>query len=103
MPDKPIKHGLDVSSEEIHELFRIDPNPETLPKIGLFLLGILLTPLTLLGALLGYGRAYSRFLKPRDMYPRLFGLPPIVRVAMVIGAVLIWVATLSSNAAIYFI
>ncbi|MEO6520341.1 MAG: type IV secretory system conjugative DNA transfer family protein [Mucilaginibacter sp.] len=86
----PIKKGLDVSGEEISELFRTDPNPEGLPKIGLFLLGMLLTPITLAGALLGYGRAYKRFLKPRDIYPRLYSLPPIVRVAMLIGAALIW-------------
>lgn len=85
-----IKRGLDVSGEEIQELFRTESNPETLPKLGLFLLGVILSPLTLTGALLGYGRAYYKFLKPRDLYPRLYALPPIVRVAMIIGAVLIW-------------
>jgi len=87
-----IVDDLEVSSEDLKELFRSDPNPEFLPKLGLYLLGILLTPITLAGALIGYGRAYNRFLKPRDIYPRLFSLPPIVRVAMIIGAVLIWAA-----------
>ena len=95
MPNNPIKQGLDVSSEEIQELFRTEPNPERLPKLGLFLLGIILTPITLAGALLGYGRAYNKFLKSRDIYPRLYSLPPIVRVAMIIGAVLIWLAIIA--------
>ena len=84
MPNEPNKQGLDVSGEEIKELLRTERSPESLPKLGLFLLGMLLTPITLAGALLGYGRAYNRFLKPRDNYPRLYGLPPIVRVAMII-------------------
>lgn len=95
MPEKQQKQGLDVSGEEFKELFRIEPNPEGLPKIGLFLLGILLTPITLAGALLGYGRAYNRFLKPQDIYPRLYNLPLIVRIAMIIGAILIWVAIIA--------
>lgn len=95
MQDDKNKTGLDISSEEIRELFRTESNPETLPKIGLFLLGTLLTPITLTGALLGYGRAYNRFLRPRDIYPRLYSLPPIVRVAMIIGAVLIWLAIIA--------
>ncbi len=93
MSQKPLtKSGLEVSGEELNELFRTTRNPESLPKLLLFLVGILLTPLTLIGVLLGYGRAYNRFLKPRALYPRLYALPPIVRVAMLIGAVLIWIA-----------
>ncbi|TFF37927.1 type IV secretory system conjugative DNA transfer family protein [Mucilaginibacter psychrotolerans] len=94
MPNNSIKQKLDVTSEQLEELFRSEPSPEALPKLGLFLLGTLLTPITLGGALLGYGRAYNRFFKPRDIYPRLYNLPPIVRVAMLIGAVAIWVVIL---------
>jgi type IV secretion system protein VirD4 len=100
MPNNPTKEGLDVSSEEIQELFRTDPDPERLPKFGLFLLGILLGPVTLAGALLGYGRAYNRFLKPREIYPRLYDLPPIVRVAMIIGVVLAWLVMVALPAVI---
>lgn len=96
------KHGLDVSKDEIQELLRTEPNPEGLPKFGLFLLGILLTPITLAGALLGYGRAYNRFLKPRDIYPRLYNLPPIVRIAMMIGAFFLWLGIIGLVALILF-
>ncbi len=92
MSDKSPKHGLDVSADEIHNLLRPAPDPESFPKLGLFLIGILLTPITLTGALLGYGRGYKRFMNSFGMHPRLNNLPPIVKVAMIIGAVLIWIA-----------
>lgn len=95
MPAKPFKEKFDVTSGELQELFRTKRDPETPTKFGLYLLGTILTPITLAGALLGYGRAYQRFLRPHDLYPRLYSLPAIVRVAMIIGAVLIWIAVIA--------
>lgn len=92
MSIKQTTHGLDVSSDELRELVRTTPDPENFTKLLLFLIGTLLTPITLLGVVLGYGRAYNRFLKPLSFYPRLYSLPPIIRVAMIIGGVVIWVA-----------
>lgn len=92
MSIKQTTHGLDVSSDELRELIRSKPNPENITKLLLFLIGILLTPITLLGVVLGYGRAHNRLLKPLSFYPRLYSLPPIIRVAMIIGGVVIWVA-----------
>lgn len=92
---KPTKHGLDISGAELKELFRTDSNLEQRPKLILYLVGTLLSPITLAGALIGYVRGYHRFLKPFGIYPRLDNLPPVMRVAMVIGAILIWVTLLA--------
>ncbi len=82
---------FNVSPEELKELFRINGNPEGLTKILLIFVGLLLSPVTLLGALLFYRRGYARFMEPNHELPRLSNLSPIIRVGMLIGAVLIWV------------
>ncbi|OJW12505.1 type IV secretory system conjugative DNA transfer family protein [Mucilaginibacter sp. 44-25] len=94
-PKLPFKEGLNVSKEELVELLRPSENPERLAKFLLFLTGVLLMPITLIGVLLGYIRGYKRFFEPRDIFPRLFSLPPIIRVAMLIGAVVIWLAIIA--------
>lgn len=83
---------FDVSQKELRQLFEFRPNPENRTKLVLWLVTAFLTPITLAGALLGYVRAYMRFMYPQKEYPELYPLRPIVRVAMILGAVLIWVA-----------
>lgn len=91
--DTPTKNWFGVTSQEVDQLFRFKSDPGAYPKLILYTVGILLTPITLLGALLGYTRAYDRFLKPLSEPPRLQPpFPPVVRFAMLAGAVLIWVA-----------
>jgi type IV secretion system protein VirD4 len=80
---------LDVSRQEIFDLFKPSPNPEGFTKTILIFVGLVLSPITLLGALLFYQRGYKRFMK--DELPRLYNLPPIVRVGMMAGAILIWI------------
>src|SRR5258708_13524687 len=80
-----------VSQAEVINLLKTQGNPEGLIKILLIFVGLLLTPVTLLGALLFYKRGYARFMEPNHEFPRLSNLSPIVRVGMIIGAVLIWV------------
>lgn len=80
-----------VSKQELRRLFIFNPNPGSTTKLVLWLVTVFLTPITLAGSLLGYIRAYHRFMAPKDEYPVLDRLRPIVRVAMVLGAVLIWV------------
>lgn len=91
--DTSTKNWFGVTSQEVDQLFRFKSDPGAYPKLILYTVGILLTPITLLGALLGYTRAYDRFLKPLSEPPRLQPpFPPVVRFAMLAGAVLIWVA-----------
>lgn len=85
------RHWFDVSKEELHLLFKRFPNGELQTKIILWFVTAFLTPITLAGSLLGFVRGYKRFMKPNDEAPDLYPLRPIVRVAMFIGAALIWV------------
>lgn len=82
---------LGITIPQFKELFRFNPNVSGQSKIWLYLVGILLTPITLTGALLGYVRGYNKFMKVDNLPPELHPLKPIIKVAMVIGAILIWV------------
>lgn len=90
-PQREPSHPFDVRQQELAELFKPQGSSEGLTKAVLFLAGFILTPVTLLGAVLGYKRAYSRFMQPLDQYPSLGHMRPIVRVAMILGSILIWV------------
>src|SRR5687767_9727315 len=81
---------LDVTQTELKELFSIKGNPEGKTKALLLFVGLILTPITLLGALLYYKKGFRVFMEPNNELPRLSNLSPIVRVGMIIGALLIW-------------
>ncbi|QMW01458.1 type IV secretory system conjugative DNA transfer family protein [Spirosoma foliorum] len=89
---QPARNWFGVTSAEIDHLFRFHADSSAFNKAILFLVGLVLTPITLAGALMGYARAYNRFMKPLAEYPLLHPLRPIVKFAMVVGAGLIWVA-----------
>ncbi len=87
----PKKRGyFEVSTAEIAELFVFKGKPVAKVKFILAMVGMLLTPITLIGALVGYVRAYIKFEYPYGKDPDLYPLAPIHRVAMILGAVLIW-------------
>jgi type IV secretion system protein VirD4 len=81
-----------VSEKELKELFSFKQNPEGLIKALLTFVGIVLTPITLLGSLIFYKRGYRIFMEPNFELPRLNNLRPIVRFGMVMGSALIWIA-----------
>lgn len=87
----PFHKWFDVSKKEVAHLFKFIPDPENSTRLVLWIVTVFLTPITLAGALLGYVRAYYRFVYRYAEPPALNQLRPIVRLAMVIGAVLIWV------------
>lgn len=68
------------------------PDPENPVKALLIFVGIFFNGLWLVGALLGYVRAYDRFQRHKDELPRLHPNPPIFYVAMIAGAVIFQVA-----------
>lgn len=94
---------FDVTANEILLLFKNDKNPESLVRFILLLTGIILTPVTLAGALWGYVRAYRRFMKGRDMPPVLAPLLPVVRVAIILGAIVIWMILLGIVYLLFFL
>ena len=80
-----------VSYEQVLSLFKNRPNPEGATKKLLYIVGVLLTPLTAIGALWGYVRAYNRFQREEGELPILSNLTPISRVAMILYAAVIWI------------
>ncbi len=75
--------------EEWKKLKKRLPNPERPLKIALFIFGVVFSFLSVWGAFIGYRRAYSRFLRSKDEYPRLYPNPPIVYVSMAVGALIV--------------
>ncbi|MFT3909734.1 MAG: type IV secretory system conjugative DNA transfer family protein [Ferruginibacter sp.] len=76
--------------DQILKLFTGTVNPEGRNKTLLFIAGILLFPITMFGALLGFKQAYKKFYKP-DEIPTLANLKPITKVSMIIWSILIWI------------
>ena len=85
-----VASSFDVSGQQVLSLFKNRKDYEGTNKTILFFVGFLLTPITLIGALWGYVRSYDRFLRGRNDPPDLAPLVPIQRVAMILGAVVIW-------------
>lgn len=68
--------------------FKRGPRGNVGPLAWLVVLGAVLTPIPLLGAVLGFRRAYKRVLEPQHIAPALSPLDPVARFGMVVGAVL---------------
>ena len=85
------KGMLDVSKADLIELFSVRGHADGKTKALLLFIGLILTPVTLLGALIYYKKGFRLFMEPANELPRLHNLPSVIRVGMLIGAVLIWV------------
>lgn len=86
---KDKKRGLfDVNKQELVDLFKPGPHPEGITKIILMVVSMAFSPIAMLGALIFYRRGYNRFMAGE--FPRLNHLPPIMRVALILGAILVW-------------
>lgn len=72
-----------VARSEWKELLRRRPNPEGGNTLTVFLAGAVLTPITFIGALLGYVRGYNRFMLPYGEHPKLGPLNAPMRAAMI--------------------
>lgn len=91
-PFEGIADDYGVTTDELRYLLKFHPDKNKRNKFIVFMIGVLLTPVTLAGALLGYVRGYNRFVRHHRLFPVFYPLSPPVRAAMVIGAALIWVA-----------
>jgi type IV secretion system protein VirD4 len=86
---KDKKRGLfDVNKQELVDLFKPGPHPEGVTKVILMVVSMAFSPVAMLGALIFYRRGYNRFMDGE--FPRLNNLPPIMRVAMILGAIIVW-------------
>lgn len=81
------KGFFSVTAEEFRLFIKPKGNPEGLTKFILVIVGLVLSPSALIGALLGYVRAYRRFEEPAGKYPQLARLRPITRIAMIVGGI----------------
>lgn len=80
-----------VGLENLIALFKGDKNSETNVKLLLYMAGIVLTPVTLAGALFfGYKRAYEKIFVHLGTKPVLRKLHPFMWAAMLVGALVAW-------------
>lgn len=87
----PLKSDwLGATEEEFKLLIKITPSPGASTRRILYLIGILLTPITLAGVLIGYVIGYTRVMYPQKRDPDLYNIPSVVKWAMVIGGMLAW-------------
>lgn len=85
-----------VTNEELKTLLAFRRKPERMTSIILFIVAAILGPITIFGALiLGYKRAYTRFMYPNNEFPKLYPLKPITRVSMILGAIIAWLAVIA--------
>ncbi|ACU63731.1 type IV secretory system conjugative DNA transfer family protein [Chitinophaga pinensis] len=88
MQNERSKGLLNISQKEVVDFFDKETDSEGVMKLFLMFVGVTLTPITLLGALIFYKKGYKRFMEGE--HPRLHDLPPIVSLGMIIGAISIW-------------
>lgn len=79
-----------VTDDELKLLFQKEHDPEAKTNRTLTLITAFLTPITLIGMLQGFKRGYERFMYPKRIMPEIHLSPPIVRLAMVVGAIRLW-------------
>jgi len=85
-----------VTTDELKTLLAFRRKPEQTTLNILIIVAALLGPITIFGALiLGYKRAYMRFMYPNNEFPKLYPLKPITRVAMILGAIAAWLAVIA--------
>lgn len=74
-----------ITATERAAFFSLGPSTGAWILWLLFFLGLVATPLPVLGAILGYRRAYNRILNPQNVPPLLSPLDPASRFGLVVG------------------
>jgi len=75
---------------DVLKIFQNRYDPEGKVKFILIAVGIVLTPITLAGALWFFIRSFHRHLEPEGVMPTLSPMPIITKISMVIGGASIW-------------
>ncbi len=84
---------FEISAEDFQKLIKNHPNFQSRNMFVVFLIGVFLTPVTLIGSLFGWIRSYMRFIYPMGAPPQMRNFTPIMRIAMIIGAIVAWAIT----------
>ncbi|AYL96690.1 type IV secretory system conjugative DNA transfer family protein [Mucilaginibacter celer] len=92
--DHDVWHRLGITKAEFKTLLELRSNGNARIQTIIFLLGVFLTPITAIGALLGFVHAYQRILWPEKILPHFYPMRPIIRLAMFLGAILLWVVVI---------
>lgn len=85
---------LGITKAEFKALLELRSNGNARSQTIIFLLGVFLTPITAIGALLGFVHGYQRILWPEKILPHFYPMRPIIRLAMFLGAILLWVVVI---------
>lgn len=96
---KELKDYLQTDDENVFgepkaiwaDLFKMDKDPEKQNRFIVFMFGVLLMPITLVGALLGFIRAFKKLGYTLGPVPFFYPMRPVVRGAMIIGAIITWI------------
>ncbi len=75
---------------ELRQLLMIYPKPAAVAKLLMVLIGTVFLPVTMVGLLIGYVRAYKRFMYIKGEAPRMNNLPFIVKFSMALGVIFVW-------------
>jgi type IV secretion system protein VirD4 len=92
--DSDIWHRLGMTKAEFKTLLELRSNGNARSQTIIFLLGVFLTPITAIGALLGFVHGYKRILWPEKKLPHFYPMKPVIRLAMFLGAVLLWIVVI---------
>ncbi|MGJ1334196.1 type IV secretory system conjugative DNA transfer family protein [Sphingobacterium siyangense] len=89
-PKKDMFERLGISKKDVQLLLRHYPDFERRNATLVFFVGLIFTPISLIGALLGFVRSYRRLMEPNDELPALYPMKSITRLSMIAGAILAW-------------
>jgi len=92
--NQDIWQKLGMTKAEFMALLELRSDREKRNKAIVFMVGAFLTPISLAGALLGFVRGYNRILWPQKVLPHFYPMRPVIRVAMILGAIAFWIVTL---------
>lgn len=79
-----------ITKAEFDILMEFRVNHERRSRFRVFLVGVLLMPVTYIGALLGFARSHIRFYESKGIHPFFYRMRPITRLAMFFGAIIVW-------------
>lgn len=90
MNKQPQKSLSSLKLDDIHDIIMLRPKGQHDFYLVMALVSIVLTPITLIGLLIGYTQGHNLFVRPIQGKTSLSQIPPMVKLSMAIWAVLIW-------------